>query len=1293
MANGDTLADSPIRSPAERFELKRLLGAGAMGMVYEAFDTARGSTVALKVLHRVEPEALFQFKAEFRALANLTHRNLLQLFELTTRQDDYVLSMELVDGTDFLSHVRSRGAVLEPTELDEDTDPLGRGSLPEPSQPDNDAPPPKRSSLPQQTRMLGELDETKLRPALRELAEGLHALHRSGRLHRDLKPANVLVFRSDERVVLCDFGLVTETKMQRRNPAQAPSDTSSATSSGSHHASKTSTQGTQIAGSLAFMSPEQAIGAQLDSATDWYAVGVMLYQALTGRVPLSPKLSFAEAVAEKQDRPARHPHELAPDAPADLAELAVALLDRDPVTRAGYQQVLSVLATTRAPAMTATSASLPPEFLIGRESQLGALEGALAGALAGHATVCFVSGNSGMGKSAIVRRFLSASEDKHDALVLRARCYECEELPYKVFDPLIDALSQHLLTLTPSELDALLPEDTYWLAALFPALRRVHAIAESAQAAEISDPFERKRRAFGAFRALCGRLAATRPLILYVDDLQWGDVDSGGPLLELLREPGAPPIAFVGAFRAEDAQRSPLLNELRDHHLPLSGVKHIVDVEVGTLTDDDARTLAAALLGPQHTEATVALLVKEAAGSPFFIRELATYLRTRNVHDAHKLQLTTVIKARVDALSSDARTLMDLLAVAGRPEARDVLLRASGLGASMFRTTQVLETQSLLCSTGTQAHDKLEPYHDRIRETLYQALGQERRQYLHRALAQALEASAQSLGSPPDAEALFNHYRSADERERACHFAVIAAERAQAALAFVRAAALYREAVSLTADGDRERSGQLEEKLGTALMFAGRGAEAAEAFLRAMESATTERATDLRAQAMTQLLGAGHLRRAFEELVRAEGALGMTFPRSNLRAIWMLVSRKLRMKLDDEALRVLPHASLDQAALRRVDDLYNVATALSTVDFLRGGAYTAEATLRALKTHDPARLACALAIESIRSAGDNKKPARTQWIIDRSEELARTSGEPYPLAAAIGTAGVSRYLEGRFREAVQLTKEAQQIHRERLKGARAWDYWTMVLFELRAAAEVGDLHALIQRVPETIRDAEERGDLYVKNMARVARLTWTWLAPDQLDAAREQVALSEREWVQDGYQLMHYYRLMSRTEMALYDGSAAACEQAWTELSQQWKPMSLVRKIQTCRVQALSLRARVALQLAKHRAAPKLLARARADASDLCKENAAWARALGQLTLGCVASFESASAAQTLLEATAQGFESEQLRVYAAVTRKLVGRLRGGPEGLGAQAQADAQLRAAGVVSPDAFLRMLAPSA
>src|SRR3982751_388800 len=251
----------------DRFKIRRRLGSGGMGIVYEAHDRETDRVLALKALTRTEASDIFRFKREFRALADVAHPNLVSLYEFMSDGQFWFFTMELVRGVSFIEYVRpgfrtrslhhSGFATLiknddtddapdheaDTVEFDLDQSPThGKSS----------------SSLAQLPPTL--LDESRLRFAIKQLAEGLHGLHETGKLHRDIKPSNVLVTR-EGRVVVLDFGLVAEL-----GPLGLASTNESV-------------------GTPAYAPPEPAAALPVSQAGDWYSVGVMLFEALARRLP------------------------------------------------------------------------------------------------------------------------------------------------------------------------------------------------------------------------------------------------------------------------------------------------------------------------------------------------------------------------------------------------------------------------------------------------------------------------------------------------------------------------------------------------------------------------------------------------------------------------------------------------------------------------------------------------------------------------------------------------------------------------------------------------------------------------------------------------------------------------------------------------------------------------------------------------------------------------------------------------------------------------------------------------
>jgi hypothetical protein len=189
----------PLPFPGtSRFEVRKCLGAGGFGTVYEALDRKRSALVALKVLRQASSEDLYRFKQEFRSLSGISHRNLVTLYELCTEEERWFFSMELVQGTDFISHLWTAGLSQSSQAClaaDDSTASFGAtrvsaeglGPLPATGGASLQSPgyrPTAPTSLP--TIVLEQLLHS-----LQQLAEGLLFLHEQGFVHRDIKPANV----------------------------------------------------------------------------------------------------------------------------------------------------------------------------------------------------------------------------------------------------------------------------------------------------------------------------------------------------------------------------------------------------------------------------------------------------------------------------------------------------------------------------------------------------------------------------------------------------------------------------------------------------------------------------------------------------------------------------------------------------------------------------------------------------------------------------------------------------------------------------------------------------------------------------------------------------------------------------------------------------------------------------------------------------------------------------------------------------------------------------------------------
>jgi eukaryotic-like serine/threonine-protein kinase len=1093
----------------KRFELIRKLGEGGMGLVYEAHDNERDMRVALKTLRELDASSLYRFKREFRALTDVSHPNIIGLYDLVSEGNDWFFTMELVDGVDFVTYVRPNGwkapaaaplmGATQPTSEVKRSEPRARVATP------NGA-----GGNGQRAALGALIDLDRLRAVLGQLAEALHALHAAGMVHRDLKPSNVRVTPKG-RVVLMDFGIAAEASVL-----------------GDRH------EGT-VSGTPAFMAPEQAAGDAPGAAADWYSLGVILYVALTGKLPFTGVPEMMLMAKQANDAPS--PSQLTSGIPEDLESLCRALLSRKPEQRPIGGEVLALLGRGDEHAFHHTeSPESSRSVFVGRESELERLRDAFAATRAGRTACVLIRGASGLGKSTLMRRFLHEIEtDNALPVILKGRCHERESLPYKAWDGVIDSLSHMLLGMAADRVASLLPEEVDLLPRLFPVLRRVPGI-QRARPIGPSDPQELRTHAFAALSELLWRLAQHRPLLVYIDDLQWADRDSLQLLVEMMRDPEAPRMLFIGALRAENLAADPVLGEA----LAQVTSRHRADqIDLQPLSRSEQRALVARMLGTEPGSPRLEdPFWEESAGSPLFLSELVRWAREHGgdlPDTTQRPSLEDVLAARIAHLPDAARRLLDVVAASGEPTPLWVLGDAAGLsGDERERALAMLRVANLARVARHAREPWLVAYHDRVRETLAARTEPDKLRVLHRHLAEVLERWEDAT-----VDSLARHWLAAGDRSQAATYLVKAARGAADKLAFERAAELYRAALEHGPHPIADAR-ELRRHRGEALSLAGRCFDAAGEFRQAADGAEPDVANDLLRLAADNLLRGGHIELGLLALRDVMKGLGMRVAETRGKALASLLVQRSRIALRGLKFKPKRRNEVSRADLSRLDTLYAASTTLGMIDHLRGADMQTRHLLTALKLGEE-RTACrALAIEAVFRSAAGGRFARSAEVLSQEVELrARKLGDPALLGIAHLAVGASAMFSGRYRASAAAFGEAERVFTAECVGVE-WERVTARYFLCSARLQLGDFDDAAKATKQFVDEAERRNDNYARNLFKTQPSTWRSLQLDEPDQAREALATALAGWPPGTFYTAHYFELIARTIVLLYSGETRA---------------------------------------------------------------------------------------------------------------------------------------------------------
>ena len=697
-----------------RYVLKDKLGEGGMGRVYLATDRLTGDIVALKQVHLADKQEVSDS------------------FSPGAAEDE--LRLALAHEFQILAGLRHPHII---SVLDYGFDGENRPFF-------------TMTYLPESQNILEAAQDRSFEQKIglvQQLLQGLAYLHRRAVLHRDLKPDNVLV--TDGHVRVLDFGLSTSEKM-----------------------------GSDSVGTPLYMAPELFEEHDYSQAADLYAVGVILYQLLTGQHPFEPfDFSFLDRVLESEPDVEIVDERIRPFLTQLLAKTAAKRF-------ANANDALIQLAESLHQPPPPETAAIRESYLqaakfVGRDTEIAQLTEALQSAAAGNGSAWLIGGESGVGKTRVMNELRTQALVSGFQVLRGQGVAEGGGLPYQIWrEPL-----RHLIALQPTV-------DDLTASVLLPLVPNMEALINRpvSPAPELNE------------KATLTRLYLTisqlfwqveRPLLLIIEDLHLTEA-SLLPLPTLIREISSQKLLILGSYRSDERpDLAATLTEMT--HMPLS-----------RLSSEAMADLSVAMLGDiGRDDAVQSMLQRETEGNAFFAVEVVRALAELAGRLDHIGQMTLpetllpngiqdIVQRRVSQLPDAARRLLVKTAVAGRELHLSVIEQlADGMDLvnewlPLCADAAILEVQNGVWQFS----------HGKLRDGLLQELRQDERRAQHRDVALAIETIYPE--APAQAAVLAYHWRYAGDEEKERDYSLLAGQFAADQFANKDALKFYDQALALT---------------------------------------------------------------------------------------------------------------------------------------------------------------------------------------------------------------------------------------------------------------------------------------------------------------------------------------------------------------------------------------------------------------------------------------------------------------------------------------------------------------
>ena len=729
---------------SNRYEITGELGRGGMGVVYRAHDPLLDREVAIKLIPpaMLNPETEQRFQHEAKLVAQMDHPAIVSIYDFGFDEGSLFFVMPVVKGRTLTTLLR------------------------------------------EETLSLGDVLEIGIK-----VAEALDYSHvprgdgaTRGVIHRDIKPENIMVLRDEDglRIRVMDFGVARIASEER--------------------ITKTGT----IVGTPAYLSPEQVAAKGIDSRSDIYSLGVVLYECVVGQPPFSGDVqSILYRIVNEFPQ---SPRAIGATIDEEFEQLIMDCLAKDPAKR---PQRAGEVATAlkrykervkdgdRAMTLVLTRTIKMPRpalpTFVGREKELAELHRKLNVAVAGECQFVVVAGEPGIGKTRLLDEIENLAKVRkirvlHGRFVEQDRSY-----PYQGFCEAIQeyfrfrdtGISQSSGTTDLSDLSG-------GLVSLFPMLTEIDEIraatttgGTSAGSPE-SHTLENRTAIFELLARTLMRIGGGQPLVLLLEHLHGGEV-SIEALPYIVRRLGPTPTLIIGTYRSTEIDKHHPLTQMLDS---FRGDRHFTQITLGPFTPSEHRLYLETLVGgPDLTNSLVEKLYDGTEGNPFFTKEMVRSLldsggiakdhtgawnltgETGLASDSLPATIQQVVERRIERLPKDLREVLSVASVIGRIfESRELEVLTDD-DADVEDAIDRLILDGLIEEERESRGDRLTFSSGVVRDVLYGELSRRRRRALHRKYAEYIEKRHEGRLERFYPQLVY-HYSQADIEEKTVEYAL-----------------------------------------------------------------------------------------------------------------------------------------------------------------------------------------------------------------------------------------------------------------------------------------------------------------------------------------------------------------------------------------------------------------------------------------------------------------------------------------------------------------------------------------